>query len=206
MFYRKITEDIIKLKPKEVVTYLALALKSDYQTLKSSVNEETLAEDLGIDVRTIRRHIKTFKDMHLIEVDTKYLYKQGNTIKKNYYQLSTNHYDFVEVGKLLNLQIDLALKGFLALLNALCKDCEGKTWYSASEMADKLVIGKSCIEKYLKKAEDLGYISRNCGEIELLNKDIFIPSRKTDRRLCMEIYQEAFSEDDFDAIGHYKGN
>jgi DNA-binding MarR family transcriptional regulator len=206
MFYRKITEDIIKLKPKEAVTYLALALKSDYQTLKSSVNEETLAEDLGIDVRTIKRHIKKFKDMHLIEVDTKYLYKQGNTIKKNYYQLSTNHYDFVEIRKLLNLQIDLTLKGFLAILNSLCKDCEGKTWYSASEMADKLVIGKRSIEQYLKEAEDLGYISRNCGEIELLNKDIFIPSRKTDKRLCMEIYQEAFSEDDFDAIGHYKGN
>lgn len=206
MFYRKITEDIIKLKPKEVVTYLALALKSDYQTLKSSVNEETLAEDLGIDISTIKRHIKKFKDEGLIYVDTKYYKGKDNVIKKNYYQLSTNHYDFVEVRKLLDLQIDLTLKGFLAILNALCKDCEGKTWYSASEMANKLVIGQRCIETYLKKAEDLGYISRNRGEIELLNKDIFIPSRKTDKRLCMEIYQEAFSEDDFDAIGHYKGN
>ena len=206
MFYRKIAEDIIKLKPKEVVTYLVLALKSDYNTLQSMVNEETLAKELNTSLSTIKRHIKTFKDMHLIEVDTKYLYKQGNTIKKNYYRLSSNHYDFVDVGKLLDLQIDLNLKGFLTILNALCKDCVGKTWYSASEMADKLVIGKRCIERYLKEAEDLGYISRNCGEIELLNKDIFIPSRKTDKRLYMEIYLEALSEDDFDATGHYKEN
>lgn len=75
MFYRKIAEDIIKLKPKEVVTYLVLALKSDYNTLQSMVNEETLAKELNTSLSTIKRHIKTFKDMHLIEVDTKYLYK-----------------------------------------------------------------------------------------------------------------------------------
>lgn len=75
MFYRKITEDIIKLKPKEVVTYLVLVLKSDYNTLQSMVNEETLAKELNTSLSTIKRHIKTFKDMRLIEVDTKYLYK-----------------------------------------------------------------------------------------------------------------------------------
>lgn len=85
MYVRKITENIRKLKPKECTTFMALALKSDYHTLKSSVNENTLAEELGVSLPTIKRHIKKFKDEGLIYVSTK-CYSDGNSItKKNYY-------------------------------------------------------------------------------------------------------------------------
>lgn len=162
MCYRKITEDILELKPKEVVTYLELALKSE-----TTVNVETLVKDLGITRRTVSSHLRKFRKNGLIKVE------------KNYYQLSTNHCDLVEVKKLLNLPIDNALKGFLTLLNALCED--GKTQYSVSEMAEKLTIGTRMVAKYLKKAKELGYISREDGITKLLNKDIFVVDKKRKR-------------------------
>lgn len=163
MCYRKITKDILELKPKEVVTYLALALKSDYKTLQSVVNIETLVKDLGITRRTVLSHMRRFRKNGLIKVG-------------KYYQLSTNNCDSVDVKKLLNLPIDNALKGFLTLLNALCED--GETRDPVSEMAEKLSIGTRMVAKYLKKAKELGYISREDGVTKLLNKDIFVVDKK----------------------------
>lgn len=167
MCYRKITKDILELKPKEVVTYLGLALKSDDETLQSTVKDETLAKDLDICLKTVKNHLKRFRINRLIK-------KQ-----RGYIQLSTNHCDLVEVKKLLDLPIDNALKGFLTLLNALCED--GKTCYSPSEMAEKLTIGTRMVAKYLKEAKELGFISREDGVTKLLNKDIFIVNRECKR-------------------------
>lgn len=203
MYIRKITEGIKGLKPKECVTYLALALKSDYHTLKSSVNEETLATDLGVSLPTIKRHIKKFKDEGLITVDTKYFRGTGNVIKKNYYQLSSRHYDEIDVKKLLDLPIGADLKGFLALLKAMCLDCTNICKLPPSKLEESLTIGKRRIEQYLKEAEDLGYIKHKKGAIILVNKDIFRIPHETQKRLYMGTYPEAFSEEDFDENGNY---
>lgn len=205
MFIRKITEDIRKLKPKEVVTYLALALKSDYRTLQSAVNEETLAKELDISLKTVYNHIKKFKDTGLVTINTKYLNKDGNTIKKNFYQLSSKHYDEIEVKRLLELPINSALKGFLVLLKAMCLDCSNICKLPASEIAEYLVIGKRSIETYLKQAEDLGYISRKDGVIKLLDDEIFRIPRETEKRLYLGVYSEAFDDDDFNEKGKYIG-
>ena len=203
MYVRKITENIRKLKPKECTTFMALALKSDYHTLKSSVNENTLAEELGVSLPTIKRHIKKFKDEGLIYVSTK-CYSDGNSItKKNYYQLSVKHYDEIDVKKLLDLPVSA---GFLALLKAMCLDCTNVCKLVPSALEESLTIGKRRIEQYLKEAEDLGYIKNKEGVITLLDETIFRIPEETQKRVYMSLYPEAFSEGDFDGTGHYKEN
>lgn len=67
MNYRKITSRITGiLSLPETYTFYCMALKSDFETMESFVNEETLAELEGLNLRTIQRHISKMKSAHLI--------------------------------------------------------------------------------------------------------------------------------------------
>ena len=69
--------------------------------------------------------------------------------------------------------------------------------YSIRELADTLAVGKSTVGKYLKQAEEAGYIKRDSNGITLLNDNIFIITRETQIATMKRIYEEAIAADKF---------
>ena len=83
MNYRKLNNRIAEvLLPSECYTYFCLTLKSDFDTLESFVNQDTLAEYSGVDPSTIQRHIAKFTKEGLIEKETETHKKDELIFKK----------------------------------------------------------------------------------------------------------------------------
>ncbi len=98
MNYRKIPQLVAdELKPLEAYTYLLLASKADYNTLESKVNQSTLAKLSGLDEKTIRNHIKKFKDKRIVRVDTERKVGASGAYKFNTYHLTDDNYSLISV-------------------------------------------------------------------------------------------------------------
>ena len=216
MNYRKLNNGIAEvLSPAECYTYFCLTLKSDFETLESNVNQDTLAEYVGVSTSTIQRHLAKIEEGGFIWVDRKTHKDNKNIFKKNHYTLL---YDFsiygddcgfvhwVMVGeKLVREPISNELKGFLIMLKIRCLNYTNTCGYSVRGLADTLSIGKTMVDKYLQQAEELGYVKRNKKKrnIELLRDDIFIIARETDIHKLRVFYPEAIADEDYDSKGHY---
>jgi len=182
MNYRKITSSIAsKLTLPETYTFFCIATKSDFETMESYVNEDTLAALEGVDIRTIQRHIKSIKDSRLANIEMTKHKKNGKFFRKNKYTLSTNNYVLISTD-LTQEDISRELKGFLILLKTQCFNHTSLCAYSTQELADQLALSKTTINRYLNEAVDKKYIRWNKKEqkITILRKDLFIETNGKD--------------------------
>lgn len=215
MNYRKLNNRIAEvLSPAECYTYFCLTLKTDFETLVSNVNQDTLAEYVGVSTSTIQRHIAKFDDEGLIWIDRETYKDNGNIFKKNHYTLLYDfslhddgfvHWVMVDE-KLVKEPISNELKGFLIMLKIRCFNYTNICGYSVRGLADTLSIGKTMVDRYLLKAEELGYIKRDKKTIKILRDDIFIIARETDIHKWRSIYPEVIIDEEFDRKGHYIGS
>lgn len=197
--YRKITENIRqKLKPKEAYTFLGLVFKSDYESYKSSVNEQTLADFLKIPRDRVVDHIDKFTQTGLLDKDQK---RYGLT-KKNYYKVSTDHY-FLVTDKIFSLDISGDDIGFLLILKACCINNTNLCKWSINQLVENVAISKPTVIKYLKRLEDKGIIRRKDGKIKIIKEGIFVETQPTDIAVMRNYYPEALDEDDFDSKGNF---
>lgn len=217
MNYRKLNNRIAEvLSPAECYTYFCLTLKSDFETLVSNVNQDTLAEYVGVSTSTIQRHLAKFEEEGFIWVDRETHKDNKNIFKKNHYTLLYDfsidddgfvHWVMIDE-KLVKEPISNELKGFLIMLKIRCINYTNICGYSIRGLADTLSIGKSMVDRYLQQAEELGYIKRNKKKknITLLRDDIFIIARETDIHKLRSFCAETVRDNDYDNKGHYINN
>ena len=197
MNYRKIPQAVAdKLRPIEAYVYLALASKSDYETDESNVNEDTLAEQTGLRRETISKYICKFDNERIIKKITERRKGDSGAFLFNHYYLYTDNYSLISMD-LLNEPISRELIGFLVQLKLRCYNFTNLCQYSVRDLADTLVYKKSTVGRYLKEAEELGYIKRDKDGIHLLNEKIFIIDEKSDYELVREFYPEILTDEEF---------
>ena len=204
MNYRKIPQLVAdELRPLEAYLYLLLASKSDYNTLESKVNQSTLAELSGLDIKTIRNHLNKMESRGIITVQRDRKVGASGAFKFNTYYLTDENYSLISVD-LLNEPIRKELIGFLVQLKLRCWNYSNLCRYSVRELANTLPYSKSTVDRYLIEAERKGYIRRNEKGIILVNTNLFIVDKMSEfeliRRLCPEILTD---EDYRDRIVHY---
>ena len=176
--YRKISKNMAgKLTAKEAYLFYCLALKSDYITNESNIEQETLAKEYGIeDTDQISDWLYKFQSCGLLIVIKTNIKGQYGRFQKNRYLLNTENYVFIsEVLK--DEPISRQLKGFLILLKCKCLSGTNTTLYSQNKLAKELGISVGTISNYIKEAIDNGYISKDKKGIHLLRKDIFLKTK-----------------------------
>lgn len=198
--YRKITEKIAGcLKPKEAYLFYCLALKSDYVTYESYVEQKTLAEFYGIkDDDLIREWLYKFQACKLIKIDKRDVRGQYGLFQKCTYHLTTEHYVLV-TDVLKDEPISTQLKGFLILLKCKCLNGTNTTLYSQNKLAKELNISPGSISKYIKEAEEKGYIKKDKKGIHLTREDIFLITQESDLAVIKNIYPEILTDEDIAA-------
>lgn len=196
MNYRKIPQIVAdKLKPLEAYIYLVLASKSDYETNESNVNEDTLAELTGLSRETISTHICDFDKKGVIKKITERRKGNSGAFLFNHYYLYTENYSLISMD-LLKEPIKRELIGFLVQLKLRCYNFTNLCKYSVRGLADTLVYSDSTVGRYLKEAEDLGYIKRDKKGIRLLNSNLFIIDEKSEYELVREYYPESLTDEE----------
>lgn len=172
--YRKITKNMArKLKPKEAYLFYCLALKSDFITYESNIEQESLAKEYGIeDTDQISDWLYKFQSYGLLRIIKLNIKGQYGKFQKCRYLLNTDNYVFIS-DLLKDEPISRQLKGFLILLKCKCLSGTNTTLYSQNKLAEELGIGKSTISNYMKEAEEKGYITKDEKGIHLIREDIF---------------------------------
>ena len=195
--YRKITEKIAGcLKPKEAYLFYCLALKSDFETYDSYIEQKTLAKEYGIeDDDLIREWLYKFQSCGLITIDKRNIKGQYGLFKKCSYHLNTEHYVLI-TDVLKDEPISTQLKGFLILLKCKCLNGTNTTFYSQNKLAEELNISTGSISKYIKEAEEKGYIKRDNKGIHLTREDIFLITQESDLAVIKNIYPEILTDED----------
>lgn len=200
MNYRKIPQSVAdKLKPLEAYVYLVLASKSDYETNESNVNEDILAETAGLCRKTISKHVNNLDKLRIIKKITERRKGDSGAFLFNHYQLFTENYKLISMD-LLKEPIKRELIGFLVQLKLRCYNYTNLCKYSIRDLAETLVYSSSTVGRYLKEAEDLGYIKRNKEGIILLNSNLFIIDKKSEYELIREFYPEVLT--DVEIVNH----
>ena len=173
--YRKITKNMAgKLKPKEAYLFYCLALKSDFITYESNIEQESLAKEYGIeDTDQISDWLYKFQSYGLLRIIKLNIKGQYGKFQKCRYLLNTDNYVFIS-DLLKDEPISRQLKGFLILLKCKCLSGTNTTLYSQNKLAKELEISKGTISNYMQEAIDKGYISKDKQGIHLLRKDIFL--------------------------------
>ena len=196
MNYRKIPQIVAdKLKPLEAYIYLVLASKSDYETNESNVNEDTLAELAGLSRETISTHICDFDKKGVIKKITERRKGDSGAFLFNHYYLYTENYSLISMD-LLKEPIKRELIGFLVQLKLRCYNFTNLCKYSVRGLADTLVYSDSTVGRYLKEAEDLGYVKRDKKGIRLLNSNLFIIDEKSEYEFVREFYPESLTDEE----------
>ena len=98
--------------------------------------------------------------------------------------------------KLHSEPISRQLKGFLVLLKCKCLNGTNTCKYIQSELAKELNISTSSISRYLKQAEDKGYIKRNDKGIHLKDRKMFIITSESTFALINNVYPNILTDED----------
>ena len=98
MNYRKIPQSVAdELRPLEAYTYILLVSKSDYNTLESKVNQSTLAELSGLNIKTIGNHLNKMESRGIITVQRDWKVGASGAFKFNTYHLTDENYSLISV-------------------------------------------------------------------------------------------------------------
>ena len=159
------------------------------------VNEDTLAIEAGLRRETISKYISKFDEERIIKKITERRKGHSGTFKFNHYILFTDNYSLISID-LLKEPIKRELIGFLVQLKLRCYNFTNICQYSIRGLADTFVYEKSTVQRYLKEAEELGYIKRDKNEIRLLNDKLFIVDKKSVYELVREYYPEVLTDED----------
>ncbi|WP_455637237.1 helix-turn-helix domain-containing protein [Parabacteroides sp.] len=195
--YRKITENIAgKLDLLEAYLFYCLALCSDCYTMVSNVKQETLTEFYGIKKEElIRQWLHKFENLNLIQIDKHPIKGKYGSFDRCRYTLNTEHYVLISK-KLYSESISRQLKGFLVLLKCKCLNGTNNCKYIQSELAKELNISPSTISRYLKQAEEKGYINRKNNEIHLKDRKIFIITSESTFAFVKNVYPNILTDED----------
>ena len=197
--YRKITERIAdNLTLAQIYGFYVLAMKSDYNTNESHINQTTLAQLLNVDRTTIIRWLKVYEENNLLSVEhTHIINEDRQLVKKNIYRLNTDNYKLIGDG-LLNMNVSNEIKGFLILIKCRCYNCTNLCEYSIRQLSETTSICKSTIGKYLIQAENLGLIKRDKQGITLVNENIFIPQKESTYYWVLKTYPQILTDKDIE--------
>lgn len=195
--YRRITENIAgKLDLLEAYLFYCLALCSDCYTMVSNVKQESLTQFYGIkNDDQIRKWLHKFEDLNLIQIDKQPIKGKYGSFDRYSYILNTEHYVLISK-KLYSEPISRQLKGFLVLLKCKCLNGTNTCQYIQSELARVLNISESSVSRYLKQAEDSGYIKRDDKGIHLKNKKIFIVTPESTFAFIKNVYPNILTDED----------
>lgn len=195
--YRRITENIAgKLDLLEAYLFYCLALCSECYTMVSNIKQETLTGFYGIKKEDqIREWLHKFEDLNLIQIDKQPIKGKYGSFDRCSYKLNTEHYVLIS-NKLYNEPISRQLKGFLVLLKCKCLNGTNTCKYIQSELAKELNISTSSISRYLKLAEDKGYIKRNNKEIHLKDRKMFIITSESTFAFIKNVYPNILTDED----------
>lgn len=195
--YRRITENIAgKLDLLEAYLFYCLALCSDCYTMVSNIKQETLTEFYGIKKEDqIREWLHKFDNLNLVQISKQLIKGKYGSFDRCSYTLNTEHYVLIS-NKLYNEPISRQLKGFLVLLKCKCLNGTNTCKYTQSTLAKELNISESSISRYLKQAEDKGYIKRDDKGIHLKNKKMFIITSESTFALIKNIYPNILTDED----------
>lgn len=195
--YRRITETIAgKLDLLEAYLFYCLALCSDCYTMISNVKQEALAEFYGIKKEEqIRQWLHKFESLNLIQIDKHPIKGKYGSFDRCRYTLNTEHYVLISK-KLYSEPISRQLKGFLVLLKCKCLNGTNTCQYIQNELAQVLNISPSTVSRYLKQAEDSGYIKRDDKGIHLKDRKMFIITSETSFALVKNIYPNILTDAD----------
>ena len=180
-----------KLTAKEAYLFYCLALKSDYLTYESYVEQESLAQEYGInDTDQMSDWLYKFQSCGLLTIIKTNIRGQYGKFQKNKYLLNTDNYIFVS-DILKDEPISRQLKGFLILLKCKCLNGTNTTFYSQNQLAKELNISAGTISNYMKEAVDKGYVLKDKKGIRLLRDDIFLKTRtEFQKRKSQEIEEK----------------
>lgn len=195
--YRRITETIAgKLDLLEAYLFYCLALCSDCYTMISNVKQEALTEFYGIKKEEqIRQWLHKFESLNLIQIDKHPIKGKYGSFDRCRYTLNTEHYVLISK-KLYSEPISRQLKGFLVLLKCKCLNGTNTCQYIQNELAQVLNISPSTVSRYLKQAEDSGYIERDDKGIHLKDRKMFIITSETSFALVKNIYPNILTDED----------
>lgn len=195
--YRRITETIAgKLDLLEAYLFYCLALCSDCYTMISNVKQEALTEFYGIKKEEqIRQWLHKFESLNLIQIDKHPIKGKYGSFDRCRYTLNTEHYVLISK-KLYSEPISRQLKGFLVLLKCKCLNGTNTCQYIQNELAQVLNISPSTVSRYLKQAEDSGYIKRDDKGIHLKDRKMFIITSETSFALVKNIYPNILTDED----------
>jgi len=114
------------------------------------------------------------------------------------------HWVWIDIGLLDNEPISKELKAFLVKLKIMCYNYTNECHYSIRGLEEAGIgLKKSSIDKYIRQAEDLEYITRKNGIITLRNDKIFIIPHETEISQWRGICPGAIDDETFDDKGHY---
>ena len=195
--YRRITETIAgKLDLLEAYLFYCLALCSDCYTMVSNVKQEALTEFYGIKKDgQIREWLRKFENLNLIQIDKHPIKGKYGSFDRCRYTLNTEHYVLIS-NKLYSEPISRQLKGFLVLLKCKCLNGTNICQYTQSELAEELSISPSSVSRYLKQAEDCGYIKRDDKGIHLKDRKIFIITSESTFAFVKNVYPNILTDED----------
>lgn len=195
--YRKITETIAgKLNLSEAYLFYCLALCSECYTMVSNVKQKALTEFYGIKKEDqIRDWLHKFENLNLIQIDKQKIKGKYGSFDRCSYVLNTEHYVLIS-NKLYNEPISRQLKGFLVLLKCKCLNGTNICKYNQSALAKELNISESSISRYLKQAEEKGYIKRDDKGIHLKDRKMFIITSESIFALIKNVYPNILTDED----------